>query len=120
MTKLLCIISRPPYQNSHSLELLETAMVGAVFDFEVSVLFRGEGVWCLLKDQDASTLSQRTLGKVLGALATYEISSLYVCTDALQSRSLAEADLFMPVVSLDFAKQADLIAQQNVVMGAQS
>ena len=30
MKKLMCVISQPPYANSHVLELLETAMVAAV------------------------------------------------------------------------------------------
>ena len=53
MKKMLCVVSRPPYSGSHDLELIEAAMVGAVFDLKVSVLFRGEGVWALLEGQNA-------------------------------------------------------------------
>jgi tRNA 2-thiouridine synthesizing protein C len=117
---MLCIVSQPPYRSSHTLELIETAMVGAVFDFEVSVLFRDEGVWGLLQGQDATILSERTFSKVLGALPTYEINNIYACAQSMSSRGLSLDDLEMPVNSLDFDAQADLIAIQEIVIGAQA
>lgn len=120
MKQVLCIISRAPYADTHSLELLETAMVGAVFDFKVSLLFRGEGVWGLLKEQNGSPLGRRTFSKVLSALPTYEVEHIYACEQALQKAGLKDAQLAVPVEAIDAAAQAQLISIQDVVMGAQS
>jgi tRNA 2-thiouridine synthesizing protein C len=117
MKKFLCIINQPPYKNSHALECIETAMVAAVFDFKVSLLFRGEGVWALQKAQDASVLGQRTFSKVLTALPTYEIESLFVSTEDLRIRNLRSNDLCLPLSLLDYKHQANLINDQDVVIG---
>ena len=120
MKKLLCVISRAPYSSSHSLELIETAMVGAVFDFSVTILFRDEGVWNLLPEQDAKTLGQRTVSNVLQALPTYDIENIYVCAKSLVGRKLSADQLIEGVVELNLTAQTKLIHDQDVVMGAQS
>jgi tRNA 2-thiouridine synthesizing protein C len=118
MKKLMCVISHPPYADSHVLELLETAMVAAVFDMQVSLLFRDDGLWSLLKSQNADPLGQRTLSKVLLALPDYDVSSIYVCSDAMQDKRLNADELVLPVTLLDKSAQAGLMSEQDVVMGA--
>jgi tRNA 2-thiouridine synthesizing protein C len=120
MKRVLCIVSNPPYANTHSLELIETAMVGAVFDFKVSILFRDEGVWSLLKNQDASPLQQRTLANVLTALPTYDVENIYVCANSAEFRNLAQGDFAVATKPLSMIEQANLIAAQDAVIGAQS
>lgn len=120
MKKILCVISRPPYNTSHTIELLEAAMVGAVFDFSVSVLFRDQGVWALTPNQDASLLGRRTVGKVLSALPTYEIDAIYVCRQSLQNSGLDFSSLVLKSQPLDYAEQAILFSKQDAILGAQS
>ncbi len=114
------MISHAPYRDAHALELLDVALVGAVFDCEVSVLFRDEGVWALLKNQDATSLGQRTVSKVLEALETYDVNAVYVCAASLASRGLDHDDLALSVKTIDHAAQALLIAEQEAVLGAQT
>jgi len=116
--KLMCVINQPPYANSHVLELLETAMVAAVFDMQVSLLFRDEGLWSLLKPQNADPLGQRTLSKVLLAMPDYDVNSIYVCADTLRDKQLKTDELVLPVTLLNKPAQADLMSEQDVVMGA--
>ena len=120
MKRVLCIVSNPPYANSHSLELIETAMVSAVFDFKVSVLFRDEGVWSLLKIQNATPLGQRTLANILTALPTYDVEDIYVCANSADIRNLSPGDFAVDTKPLSMTEQADLIAAQDAVIGAQS
>lgn len=120
MKKMLCIVSRPPYQGSHDLELIEAAMVGAVFDMQVSVLFRDDGIWALLEGQDASPMQQRTLSNVLSALPTYEVEDLYVCTQALTQRGVDPTQFCVDAKPISLADQQTLIADQDAVLGAQA
>ena len=120
MKSLLCIVSKPPYAGTHTLEVLETAMVGAVFDFKVSLLFRDAGVWNLLPGQDASDIGLRTLSNVLQALPTYEVDRLYVCAQSLQALNIDSAELPVEHAVLSPEEQAALIAEQDAVVGAQS
>lgn len=120
MNKILCIISRPPYQGSHDLELIEAAMVGAVFDMQVSILFRDEGVWALLDGQDAGPLEQRTFSKVLSALPAYEVDKLYVCSESLNQRGVSPDQFCIAATPLSVAEQQTLIAEHEAVLGAQA
>ena len=118
MNKLLCIVNQPPYRNTHVLEQIETVLVAAVFDFDVSLLFMGEGIWGLKQDQDAEVLQQRTLSKVLSALPTYEVTQIYVSLEDMAALGLTEADLCLPVQLLNHTQQSALIAAQQAVVGA--
>ncbi len=120
MKKILCVVSRPPYQGSHDLELIEAAMVGAVFEMQVSVLFRGDGVWALHAGQNAAPLQQRTLSHVLSALPTYDVKRLYVCAEGMTERGLAQEDLCIDATPLSMAEQQALMSDQQAVLGAQT
>ena len=115
---MLFIISQPPYANSHNAELLEAAMVGAVFDGEVSILFRDDGVWCLMPNQHGELIGQKTFSKMLSALPTYEVDQLFACASSVEGRDLSITT--SPEIGLlTTEQQAILIATQDVVIGAQ-
>ena len=120
MKKLLFMVSHPPYRDSHVAELLDAAMVGAVFDCDVSLLFRGTGVRALQSHQDAEVIKQRTVGKILQALDTYDINKVFVCAHALEEAGLAANELAITAQAIDFDTQAKLISAQDAVLGAQS
>ena len=120
MKKLLCMVSHPPYRDSHVAELLDAAMVGAVFDCDVSILFRGDGVRALQQHQDAAAIQQRTVGKILQAFESYDINNVYVCANALTDAGLAKTELAIKAEPIDYDEQARLIAAQDAVIGAQS
>lgn len=117
MKKLLFVISSPPYSSKRGTAQLEAAMVAAAFDAEVSLIFRGDGIWSLLPDQQAQHVGQRSFIKVLQALADYEVDQLYVCLDSLARRDVEPTDV-VPAQGLDLAAQQQLIADQDAVIGA--
>ena len=118
--KLLCVVSQPPYRNSHDFELVEVAMVAAAFDLPVGILFRDEGVWSLLPDQDGSSIGRKTLSKTLAALGTYEVDRIYACADSLSARGMQARELCIDVEVLDHAAQAELIGAHDAVVIAQA
>ena len=63
--RILFLATAAPYASAQPLEALEAMLVAGIFDQEVSVLFKGEGLYQLLKGQDGAALGQRTLGKAL-------------------------------------------------------
>ena len=118
MKRYLFIISKAPYESAHAFEQLEAAMVAAAFDGAVSVLLRGNGVWGLQANQSGDAVGQKTFSKVLGALPTYEIEHLYVCTDSVRQRSL-RVDESLGLESADYARQSQLINASDIVIGGQ-
>ena len=118
MKKMLFVVSQPPYVNTHNAELLEAAMVGAVFEGEISILFRDDGVWGLLPDQHGELIGQKTFSKMLSALPTYEVSQIFACTVSIAARDLTIAPS-PEIEQLTLEQQTILIAAQDVVIGAQ-
>ena len=70
MKNILYIISAAPYSGIQTFELIDSAMVSAIFENNVSILFRAEGVWSLLSDQDGELLKSKCYSKVLAGLPT--------------------------------------------------
>ena len=117
MKNILYIISRSPYSGVQSFELIDSAMVSAIFENNVSILFRAEGVWSLLSDQNGELLNSKTHSKVLSALPTYEIDNLYFCEDSVNERRISRDQIDIPVKPLSLNGQQQLIANQDIVMG---
>ena len=116
MKNILYIISRSPYSGVQSFELIDSAMVSAIFENNVSILFRAEGVWSLLSDQNGELLNSKTHSKVLSALPTYEIDNLYFCEDSVNERRISRDQIDIPVKPLTLNQQQQLITNQDIVM----
>ena len=116
MKNILYIISRSPYSGVQSFELIDSAMVSAIFENNVSILFRAEGVWSLLSDQNGELLNSKTHSKVLSALPTYEIDNLYFCEDSVNVRRISRDQIDIPVKPLSLNEQQQLIANQDIVL----
>lgn len=114
--RILFLLRQPPYGSSHALEALETVLVAGVFDQIVSVLFSGDGVWQLTKDQDGAAVERRTTSSVARVLPQYDITNLYACAASLAERGLTVDDLVLPVQALDAAGQRALISAQDAVV----
>ena len=117
MKSITLQITRPPYSGTRVLEALDAAMVAAVFDFQTSVLFRGEGVYCLLADQNADNLPNKTLARVLSAMPAYDINQIYVCEHSLQQFGLEVDQLIDGVSLISTDAIGTLLNNQDAVLG---
>jgi tRNA 2-thiouridine synthesizing protein C len=114
--KFLYLLRRPPYLGSMAAETIDSILVAGVFDQQVSVLFKDDGVLQLLKDQQGQLLGHRSVNRMLTALPEYDIDDLFVCARSLELRKLRLDQLAFPVQILDDAGQQALIAAAHVVM----
>jgi tRNA 2-thiouridine synthesizing protein C len=112
---LLFLFSDPPYRSQQLVETLESALVAAAFDQRVSVLFRDAAIWALVRGQDGAVLGRRTIGRMIAALAQYDIESVFVCSDALAANGLDVSRLVIDARPLSRSEQAGLIAAQHAV-----
>ena len=99
--KLLYLLRQPPYQGAHGAETIDAVLVTGIFDQQVSVLFKDDGVLQLLADQQGALLGRRSISSMLGALPEYDINDLYVCAESLIRHRLSAEDLCLPVTILD-------------------
>ncbi len=114
--RILFLLTRAPYASARALETLESVLVAGVFEQEVSVLFKGAGVYQLLEGQQGSAVGQRTVGKVLKALHEYDVERIFVCAPSMRRLGIAEDDLCIAVQRLDAGGQRELIAGQDAVV----
>ncbi|MCB1686643.1 MAG: sulfurtransferase complex subunit TusC [Pseudomonadales bacterium] len=116
MADILFLLRQPPYDGARAIEALDAVFVAGVFEQNVSVLFKDDGVWQLVNGQAGDRLGVRTQGKVVAALPEYEVTRIYVCATSLAERHLVAADLVLPVILLDAAGQRALMATQQAVV----
>lgn len=111
---LLVHCRRAPYTQSLAKTGIDLAMAAAAFERPVSVLFSGDGVWQLLRDQ-APASGEKNHGKLLSALPLYGIESVYVDAASLTTRGLAAEQLCVPVEMVDNEAVAALLARSHWV-----
>ena len=93
-------------------EALDAALVTAVFDQSVAMLFREDGIWQLIESDD-----QPDVAEAIRSLPDYGIEQIYACPASLEAAGIAADELLLPVVLLDAAGQTDLIGRQELVLG---
>lgn len=90
-------------------EALDAVLVAGVFDQQVSLLFREEGVLQLTDIDEAMTEAVRSL-------SDYGIEEICVCRDSLDAANLTRDNLLVPVQILSPAEQTELISRQDMVL----
>src|SRR5690606_11734711 len=106
-----------PYGQTLAREALDVALTAATFDQAVALLFLGDGVLQLVRDQQPAAIGQKALDKQLAALPLYDIDTLYVEAEALTLRGLSACDLALPAAPLDATAIARAIAAHDIVLG---
>ncbi|MEA3277933.1 MAG: sulfurtransferase complex subunit TusC [Pseudomonadota bacterium] len=91
--KFLYVNRKAPYGTIYAWESLEVVLIGAAFDQEVRVMFLDDGVYQLTKGQDTSEVGMKNFSPTYRTLGDYEVKSIYVDKDSLESRGLTQDDL---------------------------
>ena len=116
--RVLFLVRRPPYAGAVPYEGLEAMLVAGVFEQDVTIVFLDDGVYQLLKGQDAVEIGRRNVGHGLRALETYDVKRLFVDTDSLRTRGLTDDDLEIAASHADADAVRSLIASHDVVVTA--
>ena len=114
--RFMYVNRRAPHGTIYALESLETVLIGAAFDQDVSLLFLDDGVFQLKKDQNPAGLEFKNFSKTYRALEMYDVEILFVEKDSLQERGLTVDDLLVDVELIDRDKISALIDQKDVVL----
>ncbi len=114
--KILIICRRPPYGNSLAREALEVTLAASAFDQDISILFTGDGVFQLLKDQSSDSIASKNHLKLLAAFPLYDIEQLFVDRHSLDERKLSEHNCCLPIQLIDDASCRTFLRQFNSVL----
>lgn len=114
--KILFINRHAPYGQSLARESLDALLASAAYDQDISVLFCDDGVFQLIKDQNAEAIEQKTLASTLPALELYDITQVFAQESALQQRGINTSDLVIPTTLLSNDQINDLKQQQHSIL----
>lgn len=91
--KLMYVNRRAPHGTVYALESLEVVLIGAAFDQDVSLAFMDDGVYQLMKGQNAQAVGMKNFSATYTALGDYEVNKIYVEKESLDARGLTLDDL---------------------------
>ncbi len=114
--KLLFRLSKPPYGRSHAREAIDALLAAAAFEQDVSVLFVGDGLYQLLKNQQPNAIDQKNFTASFGLFNLYGISRIYALDTDLSERGLSAEQLLLPVTSMDRASLTTLLREQDQIL----
>jgi len=114
--KFLYVNRRVPHGTVYALESLETVLIGAAFDQDVSMLFIDDGVYQLKKEQNPKSIEFKNFAKAFRALEMYDVEKLFVEQESLAERGLTQSDLLVDVEVISREQTKALIDQQDVVL----
>lgn len=114
--QVLVILSQTPYGGSLAREAIDYCLAAAAFEQNINILFTGDAVLQLLKEQKPEGIYQKNVSKTLSALPMYGVEQYYVEQDALKRYQLNENQLCLPITPVSSDQMADLLNQANSVL----
>ena len=114
--KFMFVNRKAPYGTVYALEALETVLISAAFDQDVSLAFLDDGVFQLKKGQQTKGIETKNFSPTFRALDGYDVEKLYVEQEAMEARGLTEEDLLVDVTVLSRADMGKLMEEQDVIL----
>lgn len=114
--RFLYVNRKAPYGTIYAQECLETVLVAAAFEQDVSVVFMDDGVFQLKKEQDTAAIGMKNFSSTFRALEGYDVEKLYVEKESMEARGLTADDLVVPVEVLSSTELSELMDAQDVII----
>ncbi|MDN7132381.1 sulfurtransferase complex subunit TusC [Halomonas sp. MC140] len=113
---LLVIIRHAPHGSNWLREGLDAALVAAAFGQPVELLFMGQGIMALLREQGSGAPGQKATLPTIDMLEMYDIDKLWVPQEALQSLHIPSDALVDGVTLVANADIPDLLQQHAKIL----
>jgi tRNA 2-thiouridine synthesizing protein C len=114
--KIMIINRHAPYGSSLPRESLDVLLACAAFGQNPSVLFTGDGVLQLVKDQQADSIEQKNLAKSFPALAMYDVNEVFVDEASMTERQLSPHDLVIPITAVSVNTIQEMMGNHDVLL----
>lgn len=114
--KIMHVLRHAPHGTIYSYEGLEMILIMAAYEQDLSVVFIGDGVYAIKKNQDTAGIGIKGFAKTFMALDGYDVEKLYVDRISLEERGLSEEDLLVDVEVLDSSAIGALMNGQDVII----
>ena len=114
--KIMHVLRHAPHGTIYTYEGLEMILIMAAYEQDLSVVFIGDGIYALKKDQDTAGIGIKGFSRTFMALDGYDVEKLYVDRQSMEERGLTEDDLLVDVEVMDAASIGKLMNEQDVVI----
>jgi tRNA 2-thiouridine synthesizing protein C len=114
--KFMFVNRRAPYGTIYALEILESILISAAFEQDISVAFLDDGVFQIKKGHDPKDLGMKNFSPTYRALAGYDVEKLYVEKESMEARGLGVEDFVVKVQVVGAAELAGLMAEQDILI----
>ncbi|KZX60255.1 hypothetical protein A3709_13275 [Halioglobus sp. HI00S01] len=115
--RYVVLIRRTPYGSSLARASVDLALALGAFEQDFDLVFMGQGVLQLQREQASEAIGQKNVGRALSSLPLVDIESVYVEADALKRYGLCAGDLILPVHALEAEGIRALLADADHLVG---
>ena len=112
----LFLMRQSPYGGTLARESLDMALATAAFDQNVQLIFMGDGVYQLIKEQQSEIKHRKNMSKTLSALSLYDINEIYADENSVNIRGLKPNELFSDTKFISSETIKKLLQQADKVM----
>ncbi|MFY8283697.1 sulfurtransferase complex subunit TusC [Pseudoalteromonas sp. SSMSWG5] len=116
MKNVLVISQHSPFDDQHIRDSLDTTLIFAAIEQNISWLLSSEAVLALKKNQQPEQLGIKNYFKTIKTLELYDVENIYVCEKSLIDFNLTKDKLIIDVKVASFEQQRHLISQQDQVV----
>ncbi|WP_105168444.1 DsrE family protein [Pseudoalteromonas sp. T1lg23B] len=116
MKNVLIISHKSPFDDLYIRDALDTTLIYAAIDQNVSWLLLDSALLALKSAQSAAHLGLKDFFKTIKTLEIYDVEQVYVCELAMQKYQLDQQQLSIPVTVLSKSQQQALLQQQDMVV----
>ena len=116
MKNILVLSQQSPFDDQHIREALDTTLIFAAIEQNISWLFSGPAVLALKAVQQPQTIGLKNYFKTIKTLELYDVENIYICEKSMVDYNLKPAELLLPVKVVNFEQQRQLIKQQQQVV----
>lgn len=113
---VLVICTKSPYNSSLARESLDYCLAAAAFDQNLTLLYTGDAVLQLLKNQNTDEIQHNNMSKNLAALPIYGVNKVYVEANSLSQYGISENDICLPFETVDNEQIAAIITSANLIL----
>ncbi len=116
MSQLTYLFRSAPHGKSSGREGVDALLAASAYCEDISVIFMGDGVYQLLLGQDPGAILSKDYAPMLKLFDLYDIEQVFVCSDSLAQRGLAQADLVIDVQPLTLEQVKDKLQQAGKIL----
>ncbi|PFG55127.1 tRNA 2-thiouridine synthesizing protein C [Vibrio sp. ES.051] len=116
MSQLTYLFRSAPHGRTSGREGVDALLAASAYSEDISVIFFGDGVYQLLLGQDPSMILSKDYAPMLKLFDLYDIEQVFVCTDSLVERGLAQADLVIDAQPLSIQQIKEKLQQAGKLL----